>query len=294
MDRKGVGVTSRLDKAEVGETVATIVDELRSVAAGRMPVYLDKRLGQLNGVFVAESEAMTLHEMGLHCEVLLVLGGDGTLLNSVSELGADLPAVFGLNLGALGFLTCLPWEDYQQATRAVVERSYVLSPRTFILVEHQRMGQSLRKLRGLNDVVISRGLSSQLIRLEARVGGELITEYYADGLILATPTGSTAYALAAGGPIMTPQAGVFVVTPICPHVLTNRSLIIPDESEIAVTLRSDQSATLAVDGCPGLEIRPGDQLLMRRADERLPLAMLPSTGFFDVLREKLKWTGSNV
>jgi NAD+ kinase len=148
---------------------------------------------------------------------------------------------------------------------------------------------------GLNDAVFSRGELSRLIRLRTRVNGEALTEFNADGLIVATPTGSTAYSLSAGGPILAPESGVFVITPICPHVLTNRSLIVADHSliEVEVTER-DYAVYLTVDGRDPIKVGVGDVVAMRKADKTLPLAVMPEVSFFSVVRQKLKWSGSNL
>ena len=147
----------------------------------------------------------------------------------------------------------------------------------------------------LNDAVLSRGELSRLIRLRTRVDGEVLTEFNADGLIVATPTGSTAYSLSAGGPILSPQSGVLVITPICPHVLTNRSIIVADDSTIEVEPNEpDYPVYLTVDGREPLPLATGDVVRIRKATKTLPLAALPEVSFFSVVRQKLKWSGSNV
>ena len=148
---------------------------------------------------------------------------------------------------------------------------------------------------GLNDAVFSRGELSRLIRLRARVNGEPLTEFNADGLIVATPTGSTAYSLSAGGPILEPQSGVLVITPICPHVLTNRSIIVAESSVIEVEASEpDYPVYLSVDGRDPLPLEVGAVVTIRKADKTLPLAVMPDVSFFSVVRQKLKWSGSNV
>ncbi len=147
----------------------------------------------------------------------------------------------------------------------------------------------------LNDAVLSRGELSRLIRLRTRVDGEPLTEFNADGLIVATPTGSTAYSLSAGGPILSPQSGVLVITPICPHVLTNRSIIVADDSTIEVEpSEPDYPVYLTVDGRDPLPLATGDVVRIRKAAKTLPLAVMPKVSFFSVVRQKLKWSGSNV
>ena len=234
-------------------------------------------------------------DLGRDCEQLIVLGGDGTILSTVHALGANLRPIFGINLGTLGFLTCLPSSDYRQAVRSIVRRDYLLSERSMLDVTVVRDGEIIDRHHGLNDAVISRGALSRLIRLETRVDGALLTEYNADGLIIATPTGSTAYSLSAGGPLLTPESSVFAVTPICPHTLTNRSVIIGDKAAVEVRLcNARDEIFLTVDGQRAVPMRSCDSVWVRRAQQTLLLAMLPDLPFFELARRKLRWSGSSI
>jgi NAD+ kinase len=169
----------------------------------------------------------------------------------------------------------------------------VKTQRILLEMEVRREDTTIARRIGLNDAVISRGGLSRLIRLQTWIDGAALTEYNADGLIISTPTGSTAYSLAAGGPILTPDCGVFVVTPVCPHVLTNRSLIFSDTSAIAVSPCPDQGEIyVTVDGQESMAISTGDVVRVRKAKQCVPLAMLPGVSFFEVLRQKLKWSGT--
>ncbi len=237
----------------------------------------------------------TVAELGRDCEQLIVLGGDGTILSTVHALGDDLRPIFGINLGTLGFLTCLPSSDYRQAVRSIVRRDYVLSERSMLDVTVVRDGAIIDRHHGLNDAVISRGALSRLIRLETRVDGALLTEYNADGLIIATPTGSTAYSLSAGGPLLTPESSVFAITPICPHTLTNRSVIIGDQAAVEVRLcNARDEIFLTVDGQRAVPMKSCDSVWVRRAQKTLRLAMLPDLPFFELARRKLRWNGSSI
>jgi NAD+ kinase len=171
----------------------------------------------------------------------------------------------------------------------------VFSERTLLEVAVKISGQESGRMTGLNDVVFSRGEVSRLIRLKASVNGEPLTEFNADGLIVATPTGSTAYSLSAGGPILAPESGAFVITPICPHVLTNRSIIVGEDSviEIEVTER-EYPVFLTVDGREPLRIETGATVEIKKSGRVLPLASMPGVSFFSVVRQKLKWSGSNI
>lgn len=241
-------------------------------------------------------EIATMEEIGQRCEMLVVLGGDGTLLRAVHDLGNSLCPVFGINLGSLGFLTCVNSQAADLAVEAICSGSYVLSIRSLLDVEVERHGRIvISRCSALNDAVISRGGHSRLIKLDTAINGAYLTQYNADGLIVATPTGSTAYSLSSGGPLILPDSDVFVITPICPHVLTNRSLIVGDQSEITVQpIMGQDEVTLAIDGQEPVKIEEGDVIRIRKSLKKLPLAMLPGLSFGQILREKLKWSGSAV
>jgi NAD+ kinase len=222
----------------------------------------------------------------------VVLGGDGTILHVAGHLGEAIKPIFGINVGSLGFLTCLSSADYKKAVESIANGRITFSERTLLDV---RVSGSEDSMIGLNDAVLTRGEVSRLIRLRTSVNGEALTEFNADGLIVATPTGSTAYSLSAGGPILAPESGVFVITPICPHVLTNRSIIVGQDAliEIEVTER-DYPVFLTVDGRDPVRMEMGSTVAIRKAARTLPLAVMPDVSFFSVVRQKLKWSGSNL
>jgi NAD+ kinase len=253
------------------------------------------RIEAKTAALTEEATAFTTEELGQTCDLLIVLGGDGTILQVLHDLGENLKPVFGINLGSLGFLTCVSSADSAHAVESILAKNYVLSHRTLLRVLVEREGKIMAERTGLNDAVISRGEISRLIKLQTRIDGSVLTEYNADGLIVSTPTGSTAYSLSAGGPVLAPESGVFVITPICPHVLTNRSVIVGDNSEIVVSPCKDQhDVFLTVDGQELDRIRTGDLIRITKAAHTLPLAMLPEMTFFEVLRQKLKWSGSAI
>ena len=252
---------------------------------------LDEAAARLLG----ETGGSTLPELGRDCEMLIVLGGDGTILRTVHDLGEHLKPIFGINLGTLGFLTCLGPADCKQAVQCIVARTFLPSVRSLLRVEIMRGDEVIGHHLGLNDAVISRGALSRLIRLETRVNGALLTEYNADGLIVATPTGSTAYSLSAGGPLLTPDSNVFAITPICPHTLTNRSVIIADGATVEVRLSKQQDEIyLTVDGQRAIPMQGTDWVRIRRAAQTVSLAMLPDLPFFELARRKLKWSGNSL
>ena len=252
---------------------------------------LDSRTAELIGA----DSAFTPGALSRECDLLMVLGGDGTILQVLHELEQRTPPMFGINLGSLGFLTSVGAAQWSDAVDAIVHRKYILSERTLLSVEVCRDGMQEAPRTALNDAVISRGELSRLIRLDAHIDGEFLTEYNADGLIVATPTGSTAYSLSAGGPVLAPDSGVFVITPICPHVLTMRPVMVSDHSLIEITHNhATTDIFLTLDGQNSVRIGPGDSIRIRKAAHHLALAMLPGMSFFEVLRQKLKWSGTAV
>ncbi len=288
MSPKSVGIIAHTGKPGAAELVSQLRTEFREAGVA---VHLESATAALIG----DNSSLTIAEVGAEAELLIVLGGDGTILNVVGGLKDKITPIFGINIGSLGFLTCLNSSAYRQAVESIVSGKFAFSDRALLAVEVKRSRSVLLKAVALNDTVISRGKVSRLIRLRTRVNGESLTEFNADGLVIATPTGSTAYSLSAGGPILAPQSGVFVITPICPHVLTNRSVIVEDSSLIEVEASSAETPVyLTVDGRAPVLLESGSTVSIRRSKKVLPLAMLPELSFFSVLRQKLKWSGSNL
>ena len=253
------------------------------------------RVEDATSTLVGEPSGLSPSDLGEQCEIIVVLGGDGTLLNVVHDLGNALRPIFGINLGSLGFLTCLSSSDYLLAVDCIIDGSYLVTQRSLLSVEVLRRETVVQRHFGLNDAVISRGALSRLIKLETRINGTLLTEYNADGLIIATPTGSTAYSLSAGGPLLTPDSSVFAITPICPHSLTNRTVIIGDTAIVEVRMCNQRDEVfLTVDGQRAIPLGSDDWLRVARAGHTLPLAMLPALPFFELARRKLKWSGSSI
>jgi NAD+ kinase len=274
-------------------------------AEGRAAVRLMiKALKECNIAFALEANTAALvgrrsrldvRALAADAELLVVMGGDGTILRVVHKLGALLRPILGVNIGSLGFLTCVGVAEIGRAVQSIVRRDYVVSPRALLRAELSPAVGRRAHLQGLNDVVISRGERSQLVKIAVRIDGTELTDYNADGLIISTPTGSTAYSLSAGGPVLMPDSGAFVVTPICPHVLTNRSTVVSDRSVIEARLVvPEKEVFVTVDGRATRAMRVGDVLRVFKSDRTLPLVTLPGRSFPKVLRQKLKWSGSNV
>lgn len=283
-----IGLIANHGKAGADELVREIVAEC---AQRGLPLTLEAETARSVG---AQSDA-THASLAKVCDVLLVLGGDGTILQVLHEMCDDFKPILGINLGTLGFLTCVGAAAWRDALDAIATGTYRVSERRLLDVEVVRDGQCLGRYIALNDAVISRGELSKLIKLNVTVDDSNLSEYNADGLIVATPTGSTAYSLSAGGPVLIPNSGVFVVTPICPHVLTMRPVLVSDDSTLWIQPSPNQpDVFLTLDGQSPVRILAGDLIRITKAPQRLPLAMLPGMSFFEVLRQKLKWSGTAI
>ncbi len=282
-----IGLIAHTGKPGVAEMTRTLAQALEQRG---LTVLVEKDTAELAGI----SKKHSISELGREADLLVVLGGDGTILHSVGQLGENIKPVFGINMGALGFLTCANSTAYTEAVECIASGNMVFSERSLLDVTVNSNGDASRMI-ALNDVVFSRGEVSRLIRLKTTVNGEVLTEFNADGLIVATPTGSTAYSLSAGGPILAPESGAFVITPICPHVLTNRSIIVDENAVIEIEVTEhDYPVFLTVDGRDPMRIDMGITVQIKKSERVLPLASLPGVSFFGVVRQKLKWSGSNI
>jgi NAD+ kinase len=234
---------------------------------------------------------MTREEIREQAELVVVLGGDGTLI-SVARLmcGKDVP-ILGVNLGSLGFLTETTVEELYSRLEKCLEGNPRVSDRMMLEVTVHREGTEIETHYALNDVVINKGALARIVDLETKVNRHFLTTFKADGLIVSTPTGSTGYSMSAGGPIVHPQMSCIVITPICPHTLTNRPIVVPDESVVSITVKSsfDENVYLTIDGQVGLELKEGDSLEVRRALKTIALVMSRHRDYFELLRTKLKW-----
>ena len=233
--------------------------------------------------------------MARQIDALLALGGDGTLLRGARLIaGSDIP-VLGVNLGRLGFLTSVAEKDLRRSLELLVKGRYTTSVRAVAECRLMRRGKELGHYRALNDMVIGWGVSSRLITLDLLIEGEQVASYNCDGLIVATPTGSTAHALSAGGPILHPECPCFVICAICPHTLSNRPLVLSDRNRVTVVVtRTADSLILSVDGQEEPSVEQGDRVEICRSAHDIRLVQLPEYDYFSVLRQKLNWRGSNI
>ena len=274
-------------KAGQSAGVAALLTRMIALLQSRgLDFVLDAEAAALSGV----PGGGKLDEIVAGADLLIVLGGDGSVLAAVRAIGARRVPVLGVNLGHLGFLTDVNPDEAEAALDATLRGNYTLVERSRFEVSHRRDGRELLRGLVLNDAVIAKGSAlARLIELEARVGGRLISTYRSDGLIVATPTGSTAYNLSAGGPILDPQVRAAILNPICPHTLSLRPLVLPDDVEISVRLCSQEEAALTLDGQVGATLRKDDVVRVVKAAEPVRFVTTPPHDHFDTLRTKLGW-----
>jgi NAD+ kinase len=288
MHPKTIGIIAHTGKAGVGDLVNAIADEFNGFSIKPL---LEKETARIAG----KKSDYSITDLGTAADLLVVAGGDGTILRVVGQLGEAIKPIFGINVGSLGFLTTASSATYRDAVECLARDRINFSQRALLEARVRLREKQTAKMLALNDAVLSRGELSRLVMLRTRVNGEPLTEFNADGLIVATPTGSTAYSLSAGGPILDPESGVFVITPICPHVLTNRSIIVAEGSTIEIEASDpDYPVFLTLDGRKPIHVERGSVVTIRKAKKTLPLASLPDVSFFSVVRQKLKWSGSNL
>ncbi|HEY3064615.1 MAG TPA: NAD(+)/NADH kinase [Methylomirabilota bacterium] len=281
---KRIGIVAKRDAREASAAVSRLVEWLRT---RRLPVVVDKDTAQLlPGTDVV---AVTREDLAAQVDVLIVLGGDGTLLSAARAVGdLDVP-IFGVNLGDLGFLTATTLDEMLPALEALLAGRMAIEERMMLAARVRRHGEWLREHVALNDVVIMKSAMSRIINLAVSVEGQHATAYRADGLIISTPTGSTAYNLSAGGPILFPVMDAIVLTPVCSHTLTNRPIVLPSALRVEVTLLADQQVMVTLDGQVGVDLVEHDVVEIRQAAPRIRLVRFPNKDFFSVLRTKLKW-----
>jgi NAD+ kinase len=281
-----VGIVSKPNSAAAANIVPALIEWLR----GRgMAVRIDEQTalyagpgGRLSGI--------PRDEVPEGCDLVIVLGGDGTLLAAARAIGRRETPLFPVNLGGLGFLTAITIDELYPELERAFRGEHRIAKRKLLATEVVRDGQVVAAYEALNDAVLTKAAIARMIDLDAHVDEQFVCAYKADGLIISTPTGSTAYSLSAGGPIIFPSVPAICITPICPHMLTNRPVLVPETSVIRVISRApDESVFLTIDGQVGNPIREGDTVVCRSSDYALRLVRPPHMMFFDVLRQKLKW-----
>ena len=249
--------------------------------------------GELERYLRAKGREVTTDEkeVARSADLVVVLGGDGTLLHAARLLGGRRAPIVGANMGGLGFMTEVPQGEILSTLDRVLAGEATVSERLKLRVHLHRPGEQARALDAevLNDVVISKTALSRMTELDTRYKGNFVTTYKADGVIVATPTGSTAYALAANGPIVYPTMQGMIIAPICPHTLTQRPLVVPDDGDIEIVLMNETEVYLTIDGQTGVPLGQGDRVQVKQSPNRVLLVRNPRIDFFGILRAKLHW-----
>jgi NAD+ kinase len=276
-----VGMVAKYQEPKAAEMTRWLVPWLKK--RGRK-VLVENGLGS-NG-----AQSCTKKQLAARADLIISLGGDGTLLNIAPLVERPDVPILGVNMGGLGFITEIAIDELEAVLEKTLEGDYEVEHRMTLEIRVQsKKGKDFR-FRVLNDAVIAKGARSRIIDLETYVGDDYLCTYRADGLIISTPTGSTAYALAAGGPIVEPAMGAVVLCPICPHTLTNRPIVVPSKAAIHVTLRSSGDTVILVpDGQQGTRLNNGDVVEARDYGLPVSLIKLPSRSYYEILRTKLKW-----
>jgi len=282
MDIRSVGVCLKPGQPQAAETIRELVKWLgdRGIA-----VRVDAECARHSGL-PAEAVATLAAEVDL----VIALGGDGTLLAVARATGTRRVPILGVNLGTLGFLTEVNVEEMLPALETLLAGKAEISARMRLEVEATRDGRELGRFLALNDAVITKTALSRMIDLDTFASGQRVTTYHADGLILSTPTGSTAYSLSAGGPLLLPGLAAIVMTPICPHSLTQRPIVLPVSAEIEVVVHTrGGEATITIDGQEGRELLDGDRVRVRRSPHPVDIVASPLRTRFQILQTKLRW-----
>jgi NAD+ kinase len=279
-----VGLVAKPDAAGAADALERLV---RWLGERGLPLVVEKETA---GLVPSRALPTALKgDLAGQADLLIVLGGDGTLLSMARAVGDLGVPILGVNLGDLGFLTATTLDEMLPAVEAALAGRMTIDERMLLAARLNRGGAVVGEYTALNDVVVTKSAMSRIISLQVSVEGGHATAYRADGLIVSTPTGSTAYCLSAGGPILFPTMDAIVLVPIASHTLTNRPIVLPATQRIEVTLMTDQEVMLTIDGQVGVHLRERDTIEIGKAAARVRLVRFPRTDFFSVLRTKLKW-----
>ena len=280
---KKIGIVSKPRKEDAGHILSELVRWLRD--KGTEPL-MDQETASL----IEITSPYSRQDIAALSEFVIVLGGDGTLLSVARLIGARGTPILGVNLGSLGFLTEVTLDEMYLLLEDILSGKMIIDERGMLEAAIRREGQEIARYTVLNDVVINKGALARMILMETRVDGRLLNTYRADGLIISTPTGSTAYSLSAGGPIVYPTVGAVIISPICPHTLTNRPIVVPDDAAIEVTLRTeDEDVLVTLDGQEGHQIKFMDTVAIKKIKGTTKLILSPKKDYYQILRQKLRW-----
>ncbi len=283
-----VGIIARPDLQDAGPALRDLLGWLREQG---VEVWLEERTAALCDGVAGGCNVADGKQVASRSDVIVVLGGDGTLLQASHLINSPSPPVLGVNFGSLGFLTEITLEELRHVLGDVLAGRHTTEERRLLHAVVRRDGETLTESHVLNDVVVTKAAVSRIIELDVCIDGRFVTAFRADGLIVSSTTGSTAYNLAAGGPILYPDLPAIVLTPICPHTLTHRPIVVNDSAAIEVRLRDSRAVEvhLTFDGQRGIALGERDTVTITRSPRTVRLVKAPSRDFFEVLRTKLKW-----
>ncbi|NWG04527.1 MAG: NAD(+)/NADH kinase [Syntrophaceae bacterium] len=286
---KRIGIIAKQNKPEAIPLVRNLIEWFQPK---KMEVYVEDGMVEQFPPALAgpHLNVARREDIPAKVEMVIVLGGDGTLLSVARLVGDHRVPILGVNLGGLGFLTEITLEELYRVLDKVIQGDFITDERVVLNASVIRRGERMAEFLVLNDAVINKGALARIIDIETTINGEYLTTFKSDGLILSTPTGSTAYNLSAGGPIAYPSLHCIIITPICPHTLTNRPIVIPDDVEIRATLKTkQQEVILTLDGQQGFTLEFEDVVEVKKGEGHIFLIKSPYRHYFEVLREKLKW-----
>lgn len=286
---KRVGIIGKQNKPEVLTRTGDLLEWLLSKG---VDVYIEEGVKEFLSPHLSGPQLKSIkrEEIPSQTEMVIVLGGDGTLLSVARLMGKNEVPILGVNLGGLGFLTEITLEELYRVLERVLDGDFSTHERVALRAAVIRGEKTLAEYIVLNDAVINKGALARIIDIETTISGEYLTTFKSDGLIISTPTGSTAYNLSAGGPIVHPSLHCIILTPICPHTLTNRPIAIPDDVEVRMILKSkQQEVLLTLDGQQGYVLEYDDVVEVKKSEGKILLIKSPYRHYFEVLREKLKW-----
>jgi len=284
-----IGIVLKPHQPEALKTICELVEWLaeRGIELVGGPEIERERIEHQTGCAIEQVET---NKLAGQVDLMLVLGGDGTMISTARLIGDQEVPVLGVNYGGLGYLAEFRIEELYSALESILEGNYRLDKRVMLDVELWRGEVSLTSNRVLNDVVINKSALARIIEIEAYLNHQYVNSFRADGLIVSTPTGSTAYNLSAGGPVIFPSMNAVVITPICPFTLSNRPIVVPDSDEIVLTLKTDhEEVALTLDGQVGFPLKAGDRVAIRKSRTTFNLIQPSNRNYFDVLRDKLRW-----
>ena len=281
-----IGIVGNTNKPPVKSVIKEFVKYLKQ---SQTSVIYDRALVEFLD-FVKPDQTIDIKQLGCHCDMVVTFGGDGTILSTAQHVGkADVP-ILGVNIGGLGFLAEVLVEELEETVALLLQQKYTIINRMVLQIELEKKDKRNLTFHAFNDLVVDKGPKPRLIYIKTFVNNTFLNTYRSDGIIVATPTGSTAYSLSAGGPLLMPDMQAILVTPICPHSLTVRPVILSEDSEIKVTILPDQDpALINIDGQRTETLEPGESVIIRKAGYKIKWISTGKRDFFEILRTKLHW-----